>query len=221
MTSCKRKYCEHSNGKLLDTKTFNKFPLDSCSLFAEFTRCTEENTSLSLHCQWKVRHQKEPYGISVWTLSVQGADRLIEAIDGFIWCFSEGALWLEWLCSATTELVQSLLSFDSVCFVFWMCSCSPSAHRAPDKKAAVPIYKILVRPARESTAPMRTHFPLDHGLVLEAIRLPDSAWVQLVHSAQLDFLNAWRWHAPWHCMRLLLRGAPYCSSARTKILVQV
>jgi len=39
-------------------------------------------------------------------------------------------------------------------FWFVLCSgcvpCSSSAYRAPDKKAAVPIYKVLVRPRHES-----------------------------------------------------------------------
>jgi len=53
------------------------------------------------------------------------------------------------LCSATTELVQFLGSFHSVCFCV---PCSSSAHRAPGKKAAVPIYKLMVRLGRKSNS---------------------------------------------------------------------
>jgi len=48
----------------------------------------------------------------------------------------------------------------------------------------------------------------------EAIELPHSTWVHVVHSAQSDFVNAWRWYYPWNYRRLLLRGAPYCSAAK-------
>jgi len=42
-----------------------------------------------------------------------------------------------------------------------------SAHRAPGEKAAVPMYKVLVRPGRtlDLPAPKRTHLPIGHGLV--------------------------------------------------------
>jgi len=46
---------------------------------------------------------------------------------------------------------------------------SSSAHLAPGKKATVPIWKVLIRPGRESnfrpTAPKRTHQSPDNGLV--------------------------------------------------------
>jgi len=35
--------------------------------------------------------------------------------------------------------------------------CSSPAHRAPGKKAAVPIYKVLVRPGRESNSRTYQH----------------------------------------------------------------
>jgi len=47
----------------------------------------------------------------------------------FIWCFVDGAVQLQWFCSATTEFVQCVFSFHAFCFVLWMCSlqlfCTP------------------------------------------------------------------------------------------------
>jgi len=47
---------------------------------------------------------------------------------------------------------------------------STSAHRAPGKKTAVPIYQVLEDPAESRTfdlpAPKRTHLPLDRWSLL-------------------------------------------------------
>ena len=64
-----------------------------------------------------------------------------------------------------TEFLQFQVS---VHLFFCCCSgwvpCSSSVHRAPGKKAAVPIYKVLVRPKR-------THLPLDHELVNKQVNM--------------------------------------------------
>ena len=39
--------------------------------------------------------------------------------------------------------------------------------------------------------------------LIGVIGILHSAWVHFMHSAQSDFFNAWRWHFPWHCRRLL------------------
>jgi len=73
-------------------------------------------------------------------------------------------------------LVAPRLSLYNVWFHFARYSarsgcapCSSSAHRAPGKKATVPIYMVWVRPGQESNPrPTSTEVetPLDHGLVL-------------------------------------------------------
>ena len=60
--------------------------------------------------------------------------------------------------------------FYSACFyVLREFPAALSVHRAPGEKAAVPIYKVLVRPAERRTLDLpalkRTHLPLGHGLV--------------------------------------------------------
>jgi len=65
-----------------------------------------------------------------------------------------------------TEFLQFQFSCFFCCCSGWV-PCSSSVHRASGKKAAVPIYKVLVRPGRtlDLPAPKRTHLPLDHELV--------------------------------------------------------
>jgi len=50
------------------------------------------------------------------------------------------------------SLCNVLVSFEPICFAFWLIPSTSSAHCAPGKKAAVTIYKVLVGPGAEADA---------------------------------------------------------------------
>jgi len=68
-----------------------------------------------------------------------------------------------------TEFVQFLVCY----YVLGVFPCSSSAHRAPGKKAAVPIYKVLERPGRESNSRPTSLPPLWRVLTLGSLYKPD------------------------------------------------
>jgi len=56
------------------------------------------------------------------------------------------------LMASRRSLFNVLVSFEPICFAFWIVPSSSSAHCAPGKKAALSIYKVLVGPGAEADA---------------------------------------------------------------------
>ena len=83
-----------------------------------------------------------------WTVPLHPAMRL-ERPQFFFWY--GGLLLALYNYNGLVAPRLSLYNFWFV-FVLWMCPCNSSALRAPGKKGAVPIYKVLVRPSRESNS---------------------------------------------------------------------